>query len=312
VIPILAVERRSAVLNHPSLPCLAEHYTINLTAGCPNQCRYCYAQSFAHHPGWGQVLFYANSLDLLRAELGRRRMSPRLVFFSTACEPFVSDERILSCLYGVMEAMLKRAAFVLVSTKCMIPSQFLDLFARHSQLVHVQVGITTADDTVRRTFEPNAPSVAQRLANLHDLLSRGISAEARMDPLIPELTDTAESFGALCAAVAGAGCRHAVASHLFLRQANLGMLNIRLGRWSFRRMARRIYTHEFEDFCGHGTIYLPSTDYRRDKLSQLKAIAASCGVALRLCRCTNPDVTSECCHPGPPDPDALSAQSRLF
>lgn len=312
MIPIIEVQRRSAVLNHPSLPCLGEHYTINLTAGCPHQCRYCYAQSLAHHPGWGQVLWYSNSLDLLSTELRRRRKPPRLVFFSTACEPFVPDECVLSMLYSAMELLLEHSVFLLISTKGRIPDDFLRLLARHSGLVHVQVGITTLDDSVCAAFEPNAPSVEERLSNLRSLLGSGINAEARMDPLIPELTDEDGSFRALCRRLAESGCRRVVASHLFLRQANLHMLNIRLGGWSFRQMARRLYTHEFDDFCGHGTIYLPSTDYRRDKLSQLKAVAADCGVALRLCRCTNPDVTSECCHPAPPDADAPPAQSFLF
>ena len=60
---IIETQRKSAVLGHPLLPCMRRHYTVNLTAGCPNRCRYCYAQSMRHHPGWGSVLSYANSLE---------------------------------------------------------------------------------------------------------------------------------------------------------------------------------------------------------------------------------------------------------
>ena len=83
---VIAVERKTNVLRHPGLPCMAHHYTINLTAGCPFECRYCYAQSFRHNPGPGKVLFYANSLELLRRELPRKRTKPRLVYFSSGCE----------------------------------------------------------------------------------------------------------------------------------------------------------------------------------------------------------------------------------
>ena len=47
------VERKSDVLKRPSLPCLSEYHTINLAAGCPYKCRYCYAQSFRSNPGQG-------------------------------------------------------------------------------------------------------------------------------------------------------------------------------------------------------------------------------------------------------------------
>ena len=154
---VVPVERRSAVLRHPGLPCLARDYTINLTAGCPHECCYCYAQSFIQHPGWGEVRFYANSLELLRREMLRRRERPRLVFFSTACEPFVPHEDVLSCLYGIMELLLAHGVFLLISTKRPPPARFVKLFAAHAGLVCVQVGLTTLDDGIRRLLEPRAP-----------------------------------------------------------------------------------------------------------------------------------------------------------
>ena len=60
---IVEVERKSNILTRPALPYLAQHYTINLTTGCPYECRYCYTQSFKNHPGWGKVLFYSNTLE---------------------------------------------------------------------------------------------------------------------------------------------------------------------------------------------------------------------------------------------------------
>jgi DNA repair photolyase len=293
------VRRRAAVLTHPSLPCLERHYTINLTAGCPNRCRYCYAQSFAHHPDWGRVLFYANSLELLRAELARKRHMPELVFFSTACEPFVPDPIVLEALYGCMELLLAHGVFVLISTKCRVPGRFVDLFVSHRHLVHLQVGITTTNDPVRRLLEPGAPSVPERLDNLARLTAAGIALDVRADPLVPGLTDTAESFASLCRAVSGRGATSVVASHLFLRRANMHLLRLRYCKWSMEEMASRLYRHEFDGFCGGRTIRLPSTEYRRHKLSELRQIATLHGLSLRLCSCTNPDITEGLCRPEP-------------
>ncbi|KPL09159.1 hypothetical protein AMJ85_07120, partial [candidate division BRC1 bacterium SM23_51] len=61
-------QRRAGLFTQPKLPCLAAYHALNLTAGCPNECHYCYAQTYAHHPGWGTVAFYANLLSRLREE----------------------------------------------------------------------------------------------------------------------------------------------------------------------------------------------------------------------------------------------------
>lgn len=167
---IIIGERKPPVLKHPSLPCLSRYHTINLTAGCPYGCRYCYAQAFRSNPGRGKVVFYANTFELLRRELPRKRKQPQLVYFSTACEPFVPHRKILSCLYRVMELLLDRDIFVLISTKSRIPPEFLELFQDYPGRVHVQVGMTTSDDRVRRLVEPHAAAVALRLEALQALI----------------------------------------------------------------------------------------------------------------------------------------------
>ena len=185
---VVAWQRRAEVLTRPKLPCLAEFHTVNLTAGCPNECRYCYAQSYAHHPGWGKVAFYANAKDKLKDELARwntnrqrrpqtggdRAASPsaepfpegageprglRLVYFSTASEPFVPAPGILDDLYEIMAALLEVGTALVISTKGVVPERFVALFARYPGKVCVQVGITTLDDEARRLIEPRAASL---------------------------------------------------------------------------------------------------------------------------------------------------------
>jgi DNA repair photolyase len=179
---VVAWQRRAEVLTRPKLPCLAAFHTINLSAGCPNECRYCYAQSYAHHPGWGRVAFYANAKEKLKEELVRLRQPPRLVYFSTASEPFLPAPRVLEDMREIMATLLEWGAALLISTKGVIPNSFIDLFSRYPQRVYVQVGITTLDDDARRVIEPRAASVSERLENLARLRAAGIAAEARLGP----------------------------------------------------------------------------------------------------------------------------------
>jgi DNA repair photolyase len=175
----------------------------------------------------------------------------------------------------------------------------------------VQVGLTTADDRVRRLLEPNAAPVAQRLAALDSLIALGVQAEARIDPLTPGLTDTESSFDSLCGEIAKTGAKTAVASYLFLRRSNFQNLRVQHDGWSFLEISKRIYTERIEKYCGSGTIIIPATDYRKAKYAQLTAVAQNHGIQLSLCRCKNPRLVNECCHPLP-SAENETTQPELF
>ena len=330
-IKVLGWQRRAEVLTRPKLPCLAEFHTVNLTAGCPNECRYCYAQSYAHHPGWGKVALYANAKDRLKDELVRMRQSsrshetPRLVYFCTASEPFVPAPRILDDLYEIMAALLDTGAALVISTKGIVPERFVALFARYAGKVCVQVGITTLDDEARRLIEPRAASVPERLDNLARLIGNSGTAgnsgtgsgtqrsehcasprsslcarnsiEARIDPLVPGLTDTDASLAALLSELARIGVCEAVVSYLFLRWGIKFANDLALGDWSSLAM-RKLYTHKVSNYCGGGTIYLPPTEYRAERFAVIAALASTHAIAVKICRCKNGDVPEAvCCHP---------------
>ena len=300
MIKIWQYHRRGPILRRPLLPCLSCYHTINLTNGCPNRCVYCYAQSYGHHPGWGKIIFYSNTLELLKEELPKKRKMPELVYFSTASEPFLPVEPVLENMYDIMQLLLHNGIFLLISSKSVIPDRFITLFSQYPEMVHIQVGMTTLDDDIRRLLEPNAASVPERLNNLKRLVKNNIRTELRMDPLIPGLTDTFDSFMALLGKMAELKVKNSVASYLFMRPGIEAPKRLSYGDWSFYPMAKKLYKHRVTDYCGHGVIWIPTTDYRREKYALLKDIAASHGITLNLCRCKNKDLTKECCHPEAP------------
>lgn len=300
------------MLRHPMLPCLSRYHTINLFSGCPNACWYCYAQSFESHPGWGRVIYYDNTLDSLRKELPRKRRRPELVYFSTACEPFIPYGFILNDLFTIMKLLLDEGIFLLISTKSEIPERFISLFAHYPGKVHVQVGMTTIQESIRHFLEPNTASVSVRLNNLRKLVQQDVRVDLRMDPLVPELTDTEESFAALLGEASNQGVEHTVASYMFLRPSINIPLSLSFNEWSFRKIARTYYTHRIEDYCGSGIISVVPPAYRREKFEQLKMTAGEYGISLNLCRCKNGDITAECCHPQLPHYEPQSAQTTLF
>jgi DNA repair photolyase len=198
-------ERKTPVLTKVPLPCITDYHNINITGGCVFGCIYCYAQGYSSNPKNGTIAFYHNTLERLKRELPRKRQRPHIVYFSSASEPFAPFAPALDETYKVMDLLMKNNIAIFISTKGRIPNRFLDLFSRSPELVHVQVGITTTDDEVRKVFEPYAAPVKQRLKNIERLNSVRVVTEARLDPLIPGITDQEESLVKLLSALADSG-----------------------------------------------------------------------------------------------------------
>lgn len=151
----------------------------------------------------------------------------------------------------------------------------------------------------------------ERLANLELLARHGVTAEARLDPLLPGLTDVDLSLDALFYQLSRRGLRRAAASFLFLRWGIRPPWSLRYGDWTFKEM-RKLYTHKVTDYCGGGTIWLPPTEYRRERFRDMKTLAEAHGIVLHACGCKNADVTHDCCHPQPRRPPDEPLQAGLF
>jgi len=309
---LINVERKSDPLTRPALACLSHYHTINLTAGCPYECRYCYARSFRSNPGAGKVHFYANTLELLKKQLPNKRKKPELVYLSTACEPFSPFPEVSKALYGVAKMLLEHGVSLLISTKSNPPNAFLDLFSRYKEYVHIQIGLTTVNDEIRSILEPYAANVDARLQALRNCLDKGLHVQVRCDPLIPQLTDTPDSFEKLCQNISQCGVSEAAGSYLFLRRGNLQSMNVSYGDWSFQKMLHNIYSCNINNYCGNSEIRIASCDYRKSSFFALHKVASTYGIALLFCRCKNPDLTSECCHPLPTKKNKTSVQATLF
>jgi len=118
-----------------------------------------------------------------------------------------------------METLLKAGIGVQFVTKAIVPARLSELFAKHSDLVCAQVGLTCVDDNIRKIFEPGTASVPEKLATLQRLVEIGVTTGARADPLILGVMDSDESLRDLFCAISEVGAKEAAISYLFLRPA---------------------------------------------------------------------------------------------
>ena len=215
MIQVIPVERKPAVLTPSSLACLAHTPTVNLTAGCAHECRYCYARGYLTHPGEGNIRFYTNTFAKLREELRRKRKKPTTVYFSPSSDPFQPVPEVLDMAYDVFRFLLESEIGVAFVTKGRIPERHRNLLAAHAPLVQGRIGLISLDPGTAAAFEPHAATPEVRLAQAAELIGAHVAVEARLDPILPGVTDATDCLEPLCAALARIGVRRIAASPHF-------------------------------------------------------------------------------------------------
>jgi len=291
-------ERKSAVLTPSSLDCLAHVPTVNLTAGCAHECRYCYARGYLTHPGDGRVTFYTNTLAKLREELRRRRKKPTTVYFSPSSDPFQPVPEVLNMAYDVFRFLLESEIGVAFVTKGRIPERHRNLLAAHAQLVQGRIGLITLDPGTAAAFEPGAAIPEVRLAQAAELIGAHIPIEARLDPILPSVTDGADCLEPLCEALARSGVRKIATSVLFLRPAVVGSLRRHV---KDKRMLNRLLdcftsSEPLAIHAGNSRVRALPTSARLEIIERLKSIAERYGLEVLVCACKNPDISRGSCH----------------
>jgi len=307
-IKVTQEQRRSRVLANSDLPCLRDVATVNVTRGCAHACVYCYAQGYSTYPGDGRVVVYSNLPEKLQDELARKRKPVPKVYFSPSCDCFQPLDAVLDITYEVMQLLLKRGVPLAFLTKGAIPERFLRLFSMKPHLVHAQIGITTLDGSIARAIELNAVIPEERIRNMEQLTRLGVHTMARMDPLVPFLTDTDASLSQLFKSISHAGVKSVVVNYLFLRSALSGkvlpVLRQVMGSVDDLRglLSRGTDMAMYRD---RSLIRVLPTEYRRVGYERIRQLAERCGLQVHICGCKNSDITSERCLIAGPPPRTL-------
>jgi DNA repair photolyase len=307
-------QRRGPVLTPSSLPCLGSVPTINLTAGCVHGCVYCYTQGYSGYPGPGRVILFENIPSLVKKELPRKRKLPQRVYFSPSSDAFQPLPEVQQATYETMATLLSAGIEVAFLTKGVIDDRCLSLFAASPTKVFAQVGITTLDEHLCAALEPRAATPAQRLRNAQALTRIGVVTRARLDPLIPGITDTDENLRPLLAALPGCGIQNIAASYLFLRPAFSQKLCTRLRLLAGPAFSEITWNrHALADGVGGGQ--MPSMVQRRNGFARLRTLAAGFGIDVHVCACKNSDLPCaapcQIAGPAPAPPASLFGSETL-
>lgn len=162
-------------------------YVVNPYVGCQHGCSYCYARFMkrftGHREPWGQFVdVKANAAELLRAEVRRKKRGT--VWVSGVCDPYQPLEARYRLTRECLRILVENDWPVVVQTRSPLILRDVDLL-RAARELEAGLTVTTADDAVRRLFEPQAPPIGERLRALEELHRQGIRTYAMIAPMLP-------------------------------------------------------------------------------------------------------------------------------
>ena len=246
----------------------------------------------------GRIVLYENTLELLRDELSRMAAKPRAVYFSPSSDLFQPAAEVLQLSHAILQFLFSQRVGVAFLTKGVIPDYTLQLLLEHRELARAQIGLITLDEGISRIFEPHAASPHRRLLQLQTLIAGGVQAEARLDPILPGVTDSPEMLDEHLASLARVGVRRVAAGVLFLRPGILYWLKSRLS--DRRTVALLLPAYEGgQQTVMRGAQYPIlnlSTEARREIFDRLEHAATAHGIEIKICACKNADLARGSCN----------------
>ncbi len=168
-------------------------YALNAYVGCQHNCRYCYAAFMkrftGHREPWGTFVdVKINAPELLSREISRKKKGR--VWVSGVCDGYQPLERKYRLTRQCLEILADHGWPFTIQTKSPLVLRDLEILKRAGN-VEVGFTLTTADEQIRKLFEPGAPPVASRIEALSRLHAEGIRTFVMVAPLLPHSQDLA-------------------------------------------------------------------------------------------------------------------------
>ena len=162
-------------------------YALNPYVGCQHNCVYCYAKFMkrftGHRERWGEFVdVKINAPELLAHEVRRKKVGR--VWISGVCDPYQPLEKEYMITKRCLAILIENGWPFTVQTKSSLVLRDIEILKRANN-TEVGFTITTADERIRRIFEPGAPPSRKRIAALAELHSEGIKTFVMAAPILP-------------------------------------------------------------------------------------------------------------------------------
>jgi len=215
-----------SLINRVDVPDFPFRWTMNPYRGCRHACRYCYARPT--HEYWGldagrefeqRVFAKVNAPEVLRQELRRPKWQRESIAIGTASDPYEPAESQYKLTRRILQVLREFENPASITTKGVLVRRDVDVLQELSQVAEVRVNFSvgSVDNDVWKLTEPGAPSPSARLEAMQFLVESGVQAGVMMAPLLPGISDNAESIESVVSAAAAHKAEYLGANLLFLK-----------------------------------------------------------------------------------------------
>ncbi len=137
-----------------------------------------------HKEPWGDFVdIKINAPDLLSKEIKKKKMGT--VWVSGVCDPYQPLEAKYKLTRQCLNILVCNNWPVVIQTRSPLVCRDLDIL-KESKDIEAGLSITTANDEIRKIFEPYAPPVEERLKAIEALHQNGIKTYVMIAPILPE------------------------------------------------------------------------------------------------------------------------------
>lgn len=166
-------------------------YTINPYVGCAHACVYCYAKFMkrftGHKENWGEFVdVKINAPELLANEVKKKKVGR--VWISGVCDAYQPLEKKYKITRQCISILAENNWPFTIQTKSHLVLRDIEIL-KNAADAEVGFTITTADEKIRKIFEPGASPVQKRIDALAELHAAGIKTFAMIAPVLPGATE---------------------------------------------------------------------------------------------------------------------------
>lgn len=175
------------------------NYNMNIYKGCSHGCIYCDSRSECYRvENFDEVRAKENALAIIERELKSKRKTG-VIGTGAMSDPYNPFEKQYKLTRGALELIHLYKFGISIATKSSLVLRDIDILQKissHSPVL-IKVTITTADDTICKKIEPNAPSSSERFAVINKLSKKGIFTGVLLMPVLPFIEDTQENISSI-------------------------------------------------------------------------------------------------------------------
>lgn len=183
---------------------LADPFFLNVSSfspysSCQHGCVYCDGRAEKYHLEGSferDITVRDNTIPLLSKELTKLRERSPISIGSGITDVYQPIEAEVGIMRSVAKELTKHHFPISVLTKSSLITRDIDLWEQvhRKNQFHLQISITTLDDSIRERFEPGASPMEERLETIKAFKAIGCPVGIFMMPLLPGITDEEENL----------------------------------------------------------------------------------------------------------------------